>query len=135
MNVKRYIAASVALFVFIFLYELFVHGYLLMGFYQQTVHVWRSFEQMATEMPLAMGYQLALSTWTAFVFAQLFPSGGVENGIRFGLYFGVFAGILTASWYLWLPVPLALSWSWLASGVVEGLGGGLILGAIYRAQD
>lgn len=132
MNIKRYIGATLALFVFIFLYEGLVHGYLLMGLYEETAKVWRDFNEMMTDMPLAMCFQFALSVWSAFAFTQIYSEGGVANGLRFGLFFGVYAGILTASWYLWLPVPTTLGWSWFFSGIGEGLGGGVILGSIYH---
>ena len=132
MNIPRFIAAAIALFVFIFLYEWLVHGYLLMGLYEQTASVWRNFAEMTANMPVAMCFQFALSVWTAFAFTQIYKEGGIIKGLLFGLFFGVFAGILTASWYLWLPVPAKLAWSWLASGIGEGLGGGLVLGSVYR---
>lgn len=132
MNVKRYLAAVIGLFIFIFLYEFLVHGVLLMNMYQATSTVWRNLAEMQANMPLAMGFQLAFSAWTAFVFTQLYKDGGLKNGLLFGLYFGVFAGILTASWYLHLPVPAVLGWSWFASGIVEGLGAGAVLGLIYH---
>lgn len=132
MNVKRYIGATIALFVFIFFYEWFVHGFLLMGMYRETATVWRDFAEMQAKMPLNMLFQFVFSAWTAFAFTQIYKKGGVANGLLFGLYFGVFAGLLTASWYLHLPVPAKLGWSWLVSGTIEGLGGGLILGAVYH---
>lgn len=85
-------------------------------------------------MPLAAGFQLVLAFWTAYAFTQIYPNGGVANGLLFGLYFGVFAGILTASWYLWLPVSAILGFSWFFSGLFQGVAGGLILGAIYRTD-
>lgn len=132
MNFRRYLLSAFALFVFIFLYEMLVHGFILMGMYEATANVWRSFDEMRANMPLSMLFQLALAAWTAFAFSQLFRNGGVKDGLRFGLFFGVFAGILMATWYLWLNVPAALGFSWLVSGIGEGLGGGLILGSIYR---
>jgi hypothetical protein len=135
MNFKRYVLATLGLFVFIFLYEFFIHGFVLMGLYESTPHVWRDFALMEANWPSAMFYQFALSVWTAFAFTQIYKEGGVKNGLLFGLFFGVFAGILTASWYLWLPVLPSLSVSWFLSGIGEGLGGGLILGSIYRNND
>jgi hypothetical protein len=132
MNIRRYLVSTLALFIFIFLYELLMHGFVLLSLYETTPNVWRDFAEMEAKMPLAMCFQLALSAWSAFVFAQLYKEGGIKNGLIFGLFFGVFAGILTASWYLWLPVSAELGLSWLISGIVEGLGGGLILGSIYR---
>ncbi len=132
MNFPRYLASTFALFIFIVLYEMLVHDFLLIGIYEATASVWRDFAEMEANMPLALCFQLALSAWTAFVFAQLYKEGGIKNGLLFGLFFGVFGGILTASWYLWLPVPAKLGLSWLISGIGEGLGGGLVLGSIYH---
>lgn len=131
MLVKRYIFSVFAVFAFFFLYEWFVHGFLLMGFYVETASVWRDFTIIASKMPLAVTLQFLLALWTTFVFVRFYKEGGIANGLRFGLYFGMFAGILSASWYLWLPIPVMLGWSWFLSGVIEGLGAGWILGAIY----
>jgi hypothetical protein len=120
------------MFVFIFLYEMLVHGFILMGMYEATANVWRDFAEMQANMPLSMGFQFVLAAWTAFAFSQLYRQGGVKNGLRFGLFFGVFAGILMSSWYLWLNVPAALGLSWFISSIGEGLGAGLVLGSIYR---
>lgn len=69
MSLRRYLLSALALFVFIFMYEMLVHGFILMGVYEATADVWRDFTKMEANMPLAMGFQLALSAWTAFVFA------------------------------------------------------------------
>lgn len=132
MNIKRFVAAALSMFVFVFLYEWLVHGFLLSGFYEKTPHVWREYSVMEANMPYAMLFQLALSVWTAFVFSQIFPQGGVGKGLFFGLYFGVFAAILTATWVLWIAVPTQLGGCWFLSGLGLGLGSGCILGAIYH---
>lgn len=134
MNIKRFILAAIALFVFVFFYEWLVHGFLFTGLYEQSASVWRPMAQMMANMPLMIGIQIVLSIWLAFVFTQLFKTGGVVNGLFFGLYFGVFAGIMSGAWYGWLPVPALLGWAWFISGIVEGVLGGLILGAIYRKK-
>lgn len=132
MNFRQYLLSTFVLFIFIFLYELFIQGFVLMGMYEATANVWRDFKEMEANMPLAMSFQLALSAWIAFAFSQLYKEGGIKNGLLFGLFFGGFAGILTASWYLWLNVPAKLGLCWLMSGIGEGLVGGLVLGSIYR---
>ncbi len=132
MNFKRFIGATLAVFVFFFLYEWLVHGHLLMGTYLETPKVWRNFSEMQANMHLTILYQLALAAWVTYVFSCIYPEGGIDKGLRLGIYFGVFAGILTASWYLWLPVSSSLAWSWLVSGLGEGLGAGFLLGLIYR---
>jgi len=135
MNLKRYLIATFALFVFIFLYEWLVHDIILMGMYKDTQNVWRDFSEMNAQLPLGMCVQFVLSAWAAFAFSKLYKDGGIKNGLRFGLFFGVFGAILTSSWYLWLPVPLKLGMSWFINGIVEGLGGGYILGLVYRMKQ
>jgi hypothetical protein len=133
MNVKRYLLAALALFVFFFLYEWLVNGVLLTGAYMESPQVWRSEADMASKMPIYLMVQIILAAWVAFIFTRLFKEGGVANGLLFGLYFGVFAGFLTSAWYLWLPVSGILGWAWFATGFFESIFGGLIIGAIYKA--
>lgn len=131
MNIKRYVGAALALFAFIFFYEWFVHGFILMSKYKETPQVWRSFDEMAANMPISMLFQLVFAAWVAFMFTQFYPVGGVSNGLLFGLYVGILVGILTATWYLWLPVSSILGLSWFFSGIIEGVIGGYLLGIIY----
>lgn len=134
MNFKRYLFATIALFIFIYLFEMLVHGYLLQGLYESTASVWRNSAEMDAHLSIAIILQFTLSAWSALIFSTLYQEGGIKNGLQFGLLFGVFAGILTASWYLWLPVPTKLGAIWFINGVVEGLGGGIILGIINKKQ-
>lgn len=135
MNFKRFLAATVALFVFFGLYEWLVHGYLLMPTYRETPRVWRTMEEMNANIPLSMLLQVCFTAWFTFVFTQLFPYGGLKNGIKYGLYFGVLMGLLSAAWYLYLPVSEKLGWAWFINGIVEGLLAGVILGLIYKKDE
>ena len=132
VNVKRYIGATLALFVFIFLYQWVVHGMILSPFYHETPKVWREMAEMKANMPIGMLFQLLIAAWLAFVFTRLFKSGGLAKGLLFGFYFGVFMGLTTATWSLWLPVQAALGWGWFVAGLLEGIGGGAVLGLVYR---
>lgn len=132
MNVSKYLSSIIAVFIFVFIYELIIHGFLLNSMYRQTPQVWRSSGEMQANMPILMLFQLAIAVVTSFIFSQWFKEGGTKNGLIFGLYFGIIAAILNSSWYLFLPISTALGWGWFVSSLVEGLGIGLILGSIYR---
>lgn len=139
MNLKRYLLSIVVLFIFISLYEMLVHDYILISLYEITGDVWRNKygnENNIANLSTSLGfiYQFILSAWTTFMFAQWckVKGEGIRNGLLFGLYLGVFGGILTTSWYIWLPVPAILGICWLINGIVEGLGGGYVLGLTYR---
>lgn len=132
IHLRRYIASALSLFAFVVIYEAVVHGYVLSGMYLATAHIWRNFAEMEAMTPLAIAFQFVFSAWIACIFSQIYKEGGVKRGCIFGLFMGVFAGILTASWYLWLDVPIMLALLWFVSALVEGLGGGFILGLIYH---
>jgi hypothetical protein len=136
MNIQRYIGATLALFAFFFFYEWFLNGFVLSPFYEETAAIWRPYDEMMANMSKTMIMQFLLAAWTAFVFTRFYQQkdAGIKQGLIFGLYFGVFAGLLTATWYLWLPVPATLGISWFFGGLVEVLGGGLVLGSIYQDE-
>lgn len=135
MNLKRFLAATAALFVFIVLFEWLVHGILLMDLYRETPYVWRTLEEMEANIPLVMLFRFFFSVWLTYVFTQIYPDGGIVNGVRYGLYFGVLMGLLSASWYFYLPISAKLGWQWFSYGVAEGLFSGMILGFIYKKDD
>jgi hypothetical protein len=132
MDFKRFFGAALAVFVFIFVFEWLIHGVLLMGEYRETQSLWRDFSDKPVNMFLHIFYQLIFAIWVTFVFTQIFPLGGLWDGLRFGIYFGVFAGLLTGMWYIHLPVSASLGWSWFATSLVEGIGTGIILGVSYK---
>lgn len=129
LNLQRYLYATLIVLAFIFVFDWFVHGFLLHDKYAETPHIWRETESLL----LRLCYQFALAAWVVFLFTRFYGQGGLINGIFFGFYMGVFAGILTSIWYVWLPVAPVLSSIWLVAGIVEGLGVGLLLGIIYRS--
>ncbi|MDP1835023.1 MAG: hypothetical protein Q8K75_03750 [Chlamydiales bacterium] len=127
MNMGRFATATVAIFIFVFLFDTLVHGILLIDAYYETPNLWRNEENML----LRMCYQFALAAWIVFIYNQFYRAG-MANALMFGLCLGAFAGILTSTWYVWLPVSAKLAFGWFVSSVIEGLGAGLILGYIYR---
>ncbi len=131
MNLQQYTFATTALTIFIVLYEALI-TFLLRGLYRTTAPLWRSTDQLWSSMPLILGTVVLFAAWTTFMFRNLYPGGGMVNGLRFGIYLGIFAGILTAAWYFWLPVPAKLGWSWLIVTIAEFICGGLVLGLAYR---
>lgn len=132
MNFKRFIGATVALFIFMFFYEWLVNGYLMTGLYQETSNVWRPFSQMQANMILRFVMLFIIAAWVTLFYTQFHRTATLAEGAKFGLLLGVLVGLEAAAWYIWLPVTAELSVSWFATNALEGLIGGLILAAIYR---
>ena|SRR5438552_458793 len=135
MNTKRWLWASAAVFVFLFVWDFIVHGVLLVNLYQQSASVWR---------PQAEMQRLAWTFWIGYlVFAPFFvliyakgyergkPAAG--QGLRFGLYVGAMLSVMHSyNWYVILPIPYALASWWFVSTLLQYILAGLITGLIYR---
>ena len=135
MNTKRWLWASIAVFVVLAVSDFLIHGVLLSGLYQQTASVWR---------PPADAQRL---TWIFFVgylvFAPMFTliytkgyeasKSGLGQGLRFGLYLGAMLSVANSyGWYVVLPIPLVIACYWFAAILVQFMLAGIAVGLIYR---
>ncbi len=132
MNVKRYIAAVIALFLFLFVFESFIHGVILIDIYNQTPNVWRVQAEMISYLPFNYSVMGLITLWLVFIFTRLFKEGGWKKGLEFGLYFGMLSAIQAAAAYYYLPISSCLAAMWFIFYLIEGLLGGLLIGAIYK---
>ena len=71
MKMKRFALAAIGAFVFVFLYEFLVHGYLMMGLYEQTASVWRPQEE--SNMAAMFLSQFLFGTALAFLYPIVGP--------------------------------------------------------------
>ena len=133
MNFKRCAMAVAAAFVFVFLYDMLVHGYLLMGMYNETSEVWRPMEEH--KMSFILLAQLAYSAMAAYIFTLNYEDAGVPEGVRYGLLIGCLVGSIQIGSQAYLPIPLALTVSWVVQEVVRGVGTGIVLSLVYDDND
>jgi len=132
MNIKRYLIAVITLFAFIFIYESFVHGFLLASLYSQTPTIWRNQAQLTAYIPFNIAIMALIAIWVTFIYTRLFKEGGWRSGLRFGLYFGILSGIQAAGAYYYLPISLTLAAMWFIANIIESLVAGFLIGSIYR---
>jgi len=130
MNVKRFVLASVVVFVFAFLFDFLVHGVVLKGAYEQTADLWRPPEE--AKMGFMLFSQLCFSFMAGFIFTRHFEGKGIGEGLRFGLYIGLFLATLEIGKYGYMPVPLFLPMAWFVGSTLKGVGAGLLLGFTYK---
>ena len=132
MNIKRYITATSALFLFIIISGRILHGYGLDDLYNSTASLWRSEAALEQNMYYFWISRLILSALITYFFATVYSHGGWKSGMRFGLFFGLISAIFSGTWYFWLPVPAYLGWSWFFISFVETFLGCSLVGIIYR---
>jgi uncharacterized PurR-regulated membrane protein YhhQ (DUF165 family) len=125
MNVKRFILASLAVFVASQIIEFLIHGVMLRDTYETLKHLWRP------DMESKMWIMWLVGFLIAFPFTYLFIKGwagkGIMEGLRFGFVIGLYTSIPMAyGTYAIIDIPYSLAVTWLWTGIFEAT----ILGAV-----
>lgn len=135
MNTKRWLLASLAVFVVILVLEFVIHGVLLQGIYKQTASVWRSQADMQRLMWIFWVGYLVFAPFFALIYAKGYEKGkpGLGQGFRFGFYVGAMLSVVHSyGWYVILPIPLVLACYWFAVIFVESIAAGIAAGLVYH---
>lgn len=130
MNKQRYVISVLVTFVFVFLYDFLVHGFLLKDIYVQTKELWRPEEEY--KMFVMIMSQLGFSAMLAYIFTLNYEGKGIGEGIRFGLYIGMLLGVIEIGKYSYMPIPMVLMLSWVLAALLIGLGSGVVLSLVYK---
>ena len=136
MNTKRWLLASVAVFVVLAVLDFIIHGVLLHGIYQKTASLWRAPAEIQRLMWIFWAGYLVFAAFFVFIYTQGYEKdkSGLGQGFRFGLYVGAMLSVLHGfGWYVILPIPLVLSVYWFVATLVESIAMGMAAGLVYRA--
>ncbi|TMG77977.1 MAG: hypothetical protein E6H75_05085 [Betaproteobacteria bacterium] len=134
MNTKRWLLASVAVFVVIGVLEFLIHGVLLSDMYKQTASLWRSEAEMQKMMWVFWVGILVFAPFFALIYVKGYEKGkpGLGQGFRYDLYAGAMLSVMNSfGWYVLLPIPLALAFYWFLAIMVEFIAAGVAAGLIY----
>jgi hypothetical protein len=135
MNTKRWLLASVGVFVVIAVMESFIHGVLLSDIYRETASVWRAKTEMQQMMWIFWAGYLVFAPFFALIYVKGYEKGkpGLGQGIRCGLYVGAMLSVMQSfGWYVILPIPFVLAFYWFLAILVEFIAAGAAAGLVYR---
>lgn len=132
MNKKRFALATIAGSVFIFLYEMLVHGHLLKPIYEETKDLWRPEEAMAEYASLMISIQFLFVAILCFIFTRNYEEKGMDEGVRFGAMMGVLLGLMAFAPYVWMPISMTLAVAWAGVTFIELLLLGIIFSLTYK---
>jgi hypothetical protein len=131
MNIKRFILASIAVFVVIQAIDWLVHGALLSKWYMEIQGLWRP--DMMNLMWVMMLGSLFFSFMFVFIFVKGYEGKGTMEGVRYGLYVGLLVMVTgSLGQYAMYPIPLGMALIWLVYGIIEMIIAGGVAAAIYR---
>lgn len=127
---KRFLFAAVGVFVFVFLYEFFVHGFLMMSQYEQTATVWRP--QDESNMTIMLLSQFLFGVAIAFFYPIVGSDSECKKAIPFGIGLGLVMAMPQIATYNYLPIPLTLSLLWAVIAFIKALGSTFLVSKIYN---
>lgn len=129
---KRFFIAGICAFIFVFIYEFIVHGFLMMNLYEQTSDVWRPQEE--SNMTVMLFSQFLFGMAVAF----FYPIVGLDTDCKKGIPFGIGLGLVMASpqiaTYCYLPIPLKISLFWSLIVFIKALATVFIVSKIYNLK-
>lgn len=131
MNKKKYITASLVVFVVFFILEL-INSLILGGSYENYPEFF-----VAGIGGIGTFYTIIKSLIFGFIFCFIFAKGyedrGILEGVRYGLWIGllIFVYIMLSSWSIF-AISKAISFLWLILGIIEMVIIGIIAAALYK---
>lgn len=134
MNVRRYLAATLAVFVVSVGLGYVVNGVLLQSTYASIHGVWRP--DILSKMWINAVNDFILSFVFVYLFAKGYEGRGMLEGVRFGLLMGlVFAIPAAYGTYVIIPVPYYLALEWFLYGMAQTVIIGMVAAAIYKPPE
>ncbi|MFC1558703.1 hypothetical protein ACFL40_05045 [candidate division KSB1 bacterium] len=131
MNVKRWLLASLGVYVAHQVLNAIIHGVILMGKYEATASVWR--HDTDDKMYIMHVTGAILSLLFVYIFTKGYEGRGILEGARYGLWMGLLITIPGAyGSYAVLDIPYCLAFSWWTLGTVQLIICGIVAALLYK---
>lgn len=131
MNKKRFILASIIVFVVYEVINYIVHMLLLSNQYMALMELWRS--DMEQKMWIMYIATLIFSFLFVYIYIKGYEGKGIIEGVRYGLILGLLVNVVGMfNQYVVYPIPLGLIIQWFIYGMIQFIICGIVAAALYR---
>lgn len=127
---KGMVLGGVAAFIFVFLFEFLVHGFLMKGMYEATMAVWRP--QAESNMSVMMLSQFLFAMAVGFFYPIVGPDKECKKAVPFGFGLGLVMAMPQIASYSYLPIPISISLAWAAASFVKAFGTSFIVAKVFN---
>jgi hypothetical protein len=121
---------GLAAFVFVFVFECIVHGFLMKGMYDATNSVWRP--QAETNMGVMLLSQFLFSMAVAFFYPIVGNDKGCKKAVPFGIGLGLVMAMPQIATFSYLSIPISISLCWALAAFVKALGSTYIVAKVLN---
>ena len=129
---KGIVLAIVAVFIAWSALDFVIHGLLLKETYEATAHLWRTMQD--TNMMLMHAVTLAIAICFVLLYERCVSEKSVSMGLKLGVLFGLAAAIMSASTYVYMPIPLTLAIDWFVAILVQFVIAGWLVGLFVKSE-
>lgn len=126
----RIVSGGLAAFIFVFVFEFFVHGFLMMGMYEATMAAWRP--QAESNMAVMMLSQFLFAMAVAFFYPIIGPDPQCKRAIPFAIGLGLVMAMPQIASYSYLPIPISISLAWAMASFFKSFGSVLIVSKVFN---
>ena len=129
---KGIVLAIVAVFIAWSALDFVIHGLLLKETYEATAHLWRTMQD--TNMMLMHAATLAIAIFFVLLYQRCVSEKSVAMGLKLGVFFGLAAAVMSASTYVYMPIPLTLAIDWFVATLVQFVIAGWLVGLFVKSE-
>lgn len=131
MNVKRFIIASIIVFVVFEVINFFIHDIILAGAYEITAEIWRA--DMPQKMWIIYLGDLVKSFLFVYIFIKGYANKSWAEGLRYGLLIGLYVSIgMGFGSYAMYPIPFSMAIQWFVYCIIQLIVCGIVTALIYK---
>ena len=127
---KGMFLGGLAAFIFVFLFEFMVHGFLMKGLYEATMSVWRP--QAESNMAVMLLSQFLFAMAVAFFYPIVGPDKECKKAAPFGFGLGLVMAMPQIASYSYLPIPITISLLWAGASFVKAFGSAFIVAKVFN---
>ena len=135
MNWKKWVVASVVVFVVYEILSFVINSLVLMGMYEKLQEVWRTEADMSSKMWIMYVVALLWSFLFVYIFTKGYEAKGWMEGLRYGFWIGLFLNIPMAfNQFAVYPITFNLAIWWFVLGMIQVMICGIVAAAIYSEK-
>lgn len=128
--IKGMLLAGITAFVFVFIFEFAVHGFLMKEQYEATMNVWRPQAEANVYVMLLSQFLFAMAI--AFFYPIVGSDKKSKKAVPFAIGLGLVMAMPQIATYSYLPIPMTISLLWTAATFVEVFGASFLVAKIFN---
>ena len=134
MNTKKFLLASLAVFITLLILEFVIHKFLLVTVYESVQEVLRP--DMKDKMWIMYLTGIIFSLLFVYIFSKGYEGKGIIEGAKYGLIIGLVVHLVGSyNQYVVYPLPYSLVLKWFIYGTIEMIVAGIVLAFVYKPKE